>query len=74
MGIKTTHLISRHTAEEIMIRELSRRIAQVHFMSDAALEDELETLPGSHFRDYRITSSIIAEDYEHPCIRSPEDF
>lgn len=56
MSIKSTYLITRETALQIMIMNLQK-------VEDRELADMLESFPESHFRNYTIcTQQEIEED------------
>lgn len=56
MGIKSTYLITRETALQVMMTNLQK-------VENRELEDMLESFPESHFRNYTIcTQQEIEED------------
>lgn len=72
MSIKSTHLITRRTALEIMLSKLRD-------VDNDSLADMLEDFPESHFRNYQIVSwSEIKknddEEYPIPSIKSIDQF
>lgn len=62
MGIKTTHIITRQVALEIISSKLQEA-------ADDVISDILESFPESHFRNYDIVSEeefLLNETKEYP--------
>ena len=72
MSIKTTHLITREVAIQVMMSNLMK-------VGDRELEDMLESFPESHFRNYTICTQQEIEDddkekWPTPKIKTLNDF
>lgn len=69
MSIKSTHLITREVAMQIVM-------SKIFSVSDSQLEDMLESFEESYFRNYRIVHEIEeADEYGSPlAIRSVNEF
>ena len=64
MSVKSTYYINRETAIRVVL-------SKIYELSDEALSEVLEDLPGSEFRNYAITDYL---DEERFVINSVEEF